>query len=218
MRRLWQRFQDIVSPGVRVLLCIFGAACLTAAAGKLTGTFDLSDCLALSGPKFWTGQIWRLVTYTLLPAGILDFIFSSAALIMLGGMLERQWSRSELWLYCLITAIGTGLAKVILQFSDPQPLTGPAPIMMGLLLAWSFQFGREKKVVPQLGEVMVWKLALCAGAIGVISMALSGGLAQAIVMAAGGLTSLLYLWLRHRQMMSRPASVATAQRINHLEL
>jgi len=186
--------------------------------GKLTGRFDLGGWLALSGPTFWSGQIWRIVTYALLPAGVLDFIFNGFALILLGGRLERQWSRGEFWLYCLVTATGAGLAKVVLQGSNPLPLTGAAPMMVGLLAAWAFQFGREKMSFAPFGEIAVWKLVLGAGAIGFIGMSLSAGFGAAMVMMAGGLTGLLYLGLRHRWMMSRPGSVATAERINHLEL
>ena len=59
---------------------------MAAVIGKWVRAFDLYDWLALSGPKFWSGQIWRLASYALLPVEILDFVMNSVALVMLGGV------------------------------------------------------------------------------------------------------------------------------------
>jgi membrane associated rhomboid family serine protease len=218
MRNFWQRFLAALTPGVRLLLCLLAAVYLAAVIGKLIHAFDLYDWLALSGPKFWSGQIWRLVTYALLPAGILDYLMNSIALVMLGGMLERHWSRGELWLYCVVAAAGAGLAKVLLQSSIPLPLTGAAPMMFGLLIAWGFLGGREVINLVVFGVMTVWKLVLVAGAISLLIVFLTAGLVAAIIMAGGGLTGFLYLWLKHKWLMSRASRVIHSERINRLEL
>ena len=218
MNSFWQRFQSWLTPGVRVLLGLFTAAYLAAVIGKLTHAFDLYGWLALSGPKFWSGQIWRLVTYALLPAGILDFLMNGLALVMLGGLLERHWSRGQFWLFCAIAATGAGLAKVSLQFSSPLPLVGAAPMMFGLLVAWGFLCGREIIALVPFGEVTIWKLVLVAGATGFFVMLFTGGLVNAVVMSAGGAAGWLYLWLKHKWLMNRAGCVAHSERINRLEL
>jgi membrane associated rhomboid family serine protease len=218
MRNFWQRFQASLTPGVRILLFLSAAAYLAAVAGRLVGAVDLNGCLALSGPKFWSGQIWRIVTYALLPAGILDFIFNGIALVVLGGFLERHWSRGELWLYWLVTVTGAGVAKVVLQFSNPLPLTGAAPMMVGLLAAWAFLCGRERIPLVPFGEITVWKLVLFAGTLIVFVMYLTAGLVAATIMIAGGLTGLIFLRLRHKWMMNRAGSIAHSERITRLEL
>jgi membrane associated rhomboid family serine protease len=218
MKRLWRRFLEALMPGTRTLLVLLVVVYGAAVAGSVTHSFNLAGWLTLSGPQFWSGQIWRLASYALLPAGILDFIMNSIALVCLGGMLERHWSRGEFWLYCLVAAAGAGLAKVLLQWSSPLPLIGMAPTIFGLLIAWGFLCGRQNVAIVPFGEITVWKLVLTAGAIGLLIMFLTAGLVTAMIMAAAGLSGWLYLWLKHKWLMLRPGSVVESNRISRLEL
>lgn len=205
-------------PGTRTLLVLLAVVYGAAVVGSLTHSFNLAVWLTLSGPQFWSGQIWRLASYALLPAGILDFIMNSIALVCLGGMLERHWSRGEFWLYCLVAAAGAGLAKVLLQWSSPLPLIGMAPTIFGLLIAWGFLCGRQNVAIVPFGEITVWKLVLTAGAIGLLIMFLTTGPVTAMIMAAAGLSGWLYLWLKHKRLMLRPGNVVQSNRISRLEL
>jgi len=218
MRNIWQRFQMMLTPGVRWLLGLLTLAYLAAVIGYAVHAFDLYGWLPLSGTKFWDGQIWRLATYALLPFGLLDFVMNGVALVMLGGMLERHWSRSEFWLYCLVAVTGAGVAKVLLQFSSPMPLTGAAPMMFGLLLAWGFLCGHETINLLVIGGITVWKLVLGAAVLGLLIMFMTAGLVTALIMAAGGLTGWLYLWLKHKWLMSRASRVTHSDRMSRLEL
>src|ERR1035437_1481603 len=176
MKIFRQRFLASLTPGVQWLLCLLAAIYLAAVIGKLFQAFDLYGWLALSGPKFWSGQIWRLATYALLPLGILDFVMNSVALVMLGGILERHWSRGELWVYCIVAAAGAGFIKVVLQYSSPQPLIGAAPMMFGLRVAWGFLCGRENISLIPFGDMTVWKLVFVASAISFLIMFFTAGL------------------------------------------
>jgi len=218
MKKFWQRFLDSLTPGVRILLCLQAATYLAAIIGKSIQVVDLYGGLALTGPAFWRGQIWRLVTYASLPAGILDFLMNGLALVMLGGLLERHWSRSQLWLYCLVAATGAGSAKVLLQISSPLPLVGAAPVMFGLLIGWGWLCGRQTISLMPFGEMTVDKLVLIAGAISFLVMVFTTGLVPAFIMSAGGLTGWLYLWLKHKWLMSRASRGAPSERISRLEL
>ena len=213
-----QRFLAALTPGVQIMLGLVAAAYLVAVIGKLTHTFELYGWFALSGPKFWRGQIWRLVIYAWLPAGILDFLMNGIALVMLGGLLERHWSRGQFWFYCLVAAVGAGFAKVLLQISNPMPLVGAAPMMFGLLIGWGFLCGRENISIMPFGEMTVWKLVLVAGAVSFLIMVFTAGLVTAIIMSAGGLAGWLYLWLKHKWLMSRASRVAHSERMSRLEL
>lgn len=218
MKSAWQRFLAMLTPGVRVLLCLLVAIYLAEFIGRTLRVFDLSHWLALSGSTFWSGQVWRIATFVLLPLGILNFLMNCVALVILGGLLERHWSRGQLWLYCLVATLGAGSAMVILQFSSPAPLSGAAPMVFGLLIAWGFLCRHEIINVLVFGEVTVWKLVLIAAAISFITVFLTAGMVMALVMAAGGLAGLLYLWLKHKWLMSRASCVAHSDRINRLEL
>ena len=218
MERIWHRFLASLTPGVRILLCILSAVYLAAIIGKFSHAYDLYHWLALSGTNFRHGQIWRVVTYPLLPVGVLDLLFNSLMIILLGGLLERIWSRSELGMYCVVAAVGAGLARVILQFSNPVPMTGTGPLVFGLLAAWGCLFGHEKISLGHFGEITVRQLALLVGIISLVTTWFSAGLISAGIMLAGGLTGLFYLWLRARLLMARGSRIVDSERINRLEL
>jgi membrane associated rhomboid family serine protease len=218
MRIFWQRFLALLTPGVRVVLGLMAAIYAGAVVGNLIHAVDLYDWLGLSGAKFRHGQLWRLVTYALLPAGVVDFLMNCVLLVMLGGLLERYWSRSQLWLYCILTVAGAGSAMVLLQFSNPTPATGAAPMTFGLLTGWGFLCGREVITLPVFGEMTIWKMVLVAASISLLTILLTAGLVSALILAAAGLTGWLYLWLKHKWLMSRPGHVARSERINRLEL
>lgn len=194
------------------------AVFLVATIGKLTHAFELEGWLGLSGPQFWTGQIWRLETYALVPAGILDFVMNALALVLLGGLLERHLKRGEFWLACLVATAGGGCAKVLLQSSNPSLLVGAAPTMFGLLIAWGFLCGRERIQLVPFGEITVWKLVLTAGAISLLVTFFTTGPAAGIILSAGGAASWLYFWLKQKWLMSRASSLAHSERIRRLEL
>ncbi len=218
MKRLWHRFLASLTPGVRILLCLLSAVYLAAIIGRFSHAYDLYRWLALSGTNFWHGQIWQVVTYPLLPAAVLDFVFNSLMIVLLGGLLERIWSRSELGMYCVVAAGGAGLARVILQSSNPAPMAGAGPLVFGLLAAWGFLFGHEKVPMGSFGEMTVRQLALLAGVIGLVTMWFSAGLINAVILLASGLAGLLYLWLHSKRLMTRESRVVGSERINRLEL
>jgi membrane associated rhomboid family serine protease len=218
MKQIGNRLLERLTPGVRVLACLLVAVSLAAVIGKLSRAYDLYHCLVLSSPNFWNGQVWRLVTYPLLPVGVLDFVMNGLIIIMLGGLLERVWTRGEFWSYCAIPVVGTGLAKVILSFSSPAPLVGAGPLVFGLLAAWGCLLGHEQVPLGTFATMTVRQLALLAGAISMGVTVFTAGLVNAFLMLAGVLAGLLYLWLRAKLLMSRESRMVESGRINRLEL
>jgi len=66
-----------------------GVAYLAEAIGRWSSAYDLSAWLAVSGPAFWKGRVWSVVTFVLLPAGLLDFLFNGMMIACLGPLIER---------------------------------------------------------------------------------------------------------------------------------
>lgn len=91
-------------------------------------------------------------------------------------------------------------------------------MVFGLLIGWGFLCGHEVINLFVFGEVSAWKLVLIAAATSLIGVFITAGLVMTLVMAAGGLTGFLYLWLKHKWLMSRASCVAHSERINRLEL
>jgi len=188
---------------------------VAAVIGDLTHSFDLKSRLAVSAPAFWRGQIWRAVSYVLLPNGILDFLMNGFAFVLLGAQLERHWTRSQLWIFCAIAATGAGLAQI---FLSSLPMVGAAPVMFGLLIAWAFECGYQPAQFPLFGEMIVWQMVLIFAGISLAIMFFTAGLARTAVMVAGGFAGWLYLWLRHKWLLSRSGRAVESSRINRLEL
>ena len=215
MKILWQRFNATLTPGVRVILILLTAVYLSAIVGKLTHAFDVSHWLAASAADFWRGQVWRVISYVLLPAGVMDFVMNAFALVMLGSQLERHWSRGELWFFSIIAAAGAGFAQIILS---SLPMTGAGPLMFGLLLAWAFVSGHEVLPFPIFGQMSVRQMVLILSVLSLVLMFFSAGWIRATVMASGGLLGWIYLWLRQKWLMARPGRAVESGRINRLEL
>src|ERR1035441_4650952 len=171
MRSIWHRFLQSLTPGVRATLFVLAAAYLAEVIGFWSSAYNLSAWLALSGPSFWHGRVWSVITFVLVPAGILDLLFNGLMIACLGPLIERAWSRGELWSYCLITATGAGLVKVALQPSNPALLTGAGPVVFGLLAAWARLYGQEEVRLGLIWQTTVRRAALLLAAISFVMLA-----------------------------------------------
>ncbi|MDE3068915.1 MAG: rhomboid family intramembrane serine protease [Verrucomicrobiota bacterium] len=217
MKRFWNTFCAWLTPGVRGVLCVLAAAYAADLGDRFTHACNLRGWLALSGADFWRGQVWRIITYPLLPVSPLDFFINGILIIMLGRWLERHWSRGQLWTCCGVAAVGAGLVKVLLQPFDALSLSGAAPLVFGLLAAWGWLAGREK-VSFGFGEMTARQAALLAAAASFLMILLSAGLVQAVILLSGGAIALGYLWLRLKLLLRRESWIVKSERMSRLEL
>jgi membrane associated rhomboid family serine protease len=218
MRLIWHRFLQSLTPGVRTVLGVLAVAYLAEVMGRWSSAFDLSAWLALSGPAFWKGRVWSVITFVLLPAGILDFLFNGMMITCLGPLIERAWSRGQLWSFCLITAAGAGLVKVVFQPSNSALLTGTGPVVFGLLAAWARLYGGEEIRLGFIWQTTARRAALALAAITFLMMAARAGLVEAVVTLSGGLVGWLYLSLRWKVNLARRSRPVTSERMSRLEL
>jgi len=218
MRRLWRQFQALLTPGVRGLLLLWTGVSLAVMVGRLSGIFDLSDRLSLDGWRFWSGQVWRLFSWPLLPGTMMGFLGSALMLVLLGGLLERVWSRSEFWMNCAVAAFGAGLAQIIFRSLAPPALAGMAPVVFGLMVAWAMLLGHERISVVLFGEITVRRLAVVMAAVSLVMTWFSAGPGAVMILLAAGSAEFGFLWLRTRILMSRGSRTVHSERINRLEL
>jgi membrane associated rhomboid family serine protease len=218
MRSIWHRFLQSLTPGIRTVLGVLAVVYLVEAMGRWSSAYDLSTWLVLKGPAFWKGRVWLVVTFVLLPAGIMDFLFNGMQIACLGPLIERAWSRAELWSYCLITAAGAGLVKVALQPSSHVLLTGTGPVVFGLLAAWARLYGGEEIRLGLIWQTTVRQAALLLAAITFLMVVASGGLVNAVLTLSGGLVGWLYLSLRWKVNLARHSRPVTSERMSRLEL
>lgn len=218
MKRLWRRFLELLTPGVQVLVLVLTGCYAAALVGRLTRTYDLYFWLALTPSGFWHGRVWQVASYPLLPASVVDFLLNGVALVWLGNLVERAWSRGELWSYALICALGAGLVGVVLLPGDGAAMTGTMGVVMGFLAAWARLYGHEQVEMPVFGTVTIRTLALALAGLGFLMILVTAGLLSAVLMTAGGLTGWIYLGVRFRVNRSARPRAAASERIGRLEL
>jgi membrane associated rhomboid family serine protease len=218
MRATWHRFLGALTPGVRALLFVLTVAYVAAVFGIFSRVYNLYPWLALDGPGFWKGKVWPVATYGLLPATLLDFLFNWLLILVLGTWLEKIWSRRQLWLYCLVCAIGSGIVKVTVQPSSPFAIVGTTPIVFGLLAAWGRLFGTEKIQFWLIWEMTIRQAAIVMMAVGFLLMLPCAGLVNATIMLCGAPAGLLFLWVQSKLLHSRASRPIVSERMGRLEL
>jgi membrane associated rhomboid family serine protease len=209
-----------ITPGVRLLLGAMVLAFLTVEIAVRMGNVDLRPWLLSSGPSFWKGRFWVIVTYGLVPGGLTDLLFNGLMLGLLGSQVERAWSRAQFWIYCLATVAAGGLVKVLLQPSIPQPLSGPSALIVALLVASLPVMGNQKIQLFGLAEIPA-KWGILFLAFGALLTAASGSnIVDMVIPLAGGIAGWLLIALRGTRGKYRPATATAVgpQRIRRLEL
>jgi membrane associated rhomboid family serine protease len=218
MKHAWRSFLGPLTLGVRVMLLVLTAIYLTAVAGVFTKAYNLYSWLALSGAAFWSGKIWTILTYAVLPATLVDFLFNWLLILFLGSYLERVWTHQQLWIFCGVAALGGGLAKVILQPFSPVILVGTSPIVFGLLAAWGLLFRHERILFWFMWEMSVRQAAILLTVISFLLMLPCAGLINDLIMLSGGLAGWLYVRAATAVTLSRSSRTIVSERMGRLEL
>jgi membrane associated rhomboid family serine protease len=189
-------------------------------AARMLGWVNLAEWLAMDPSAFWHGWLWVLVTHAFLPAGPWDIILNGMMLLMLGAWIERSWSKTELWLYALLVAAGTGAAKLLLHPVDASMIYGTLPLSIGLLAALSRLFGPERILFMGVIEMTIRQFALCVLVIDTILMLTTCGmtLTSALAVLAAWPAGWFYLTLRWNYIKSGAAQKVESSRTRRLEL
>lgn len=218
MKSTWHRFLAPLTPGVRVLLCLLTVCYLVALGGVFSHAYNIYPLLGLAGPMFWHGKLWTILTYGLLPAGPLDFVFNWVMILVFGSWLERVWSRWQLWLYCGVCTVGAGLVKVFVQPSSLSLMVGTTPVVFGLLAAWGILFAGERVLFWFLWEMSIRQAAVVMALISFIVMLPCAGPVVAGIMLCGGVAGLLMLAFQSRVLHSQASRSVVSERMERLEL
>jgi membrane associated rhomboid family serine protease len=218
MRTLWHRFWLPLTPGVRVILSVLIVMYVAAIIGRFTHAYDLYSPLALSGRDFWSGHVWKIVTYALLPAGLFDFLINWLMILAIGSWLERRWSKTELWMYCLISVVAVGLVRVVVQPSSVWLLVGTTPVVLGLLTAWGRLFTHERVLLGLIWDTSVREAAILLIAASFVIMIPCAGIINALIMMVAVPAVLLTLWLQSKLTWRHRGQTVESERMGRLEL
>ncbi len=177
------------------------------------------EWLGLSPALFWQGQVWRLLTYGLLAAGVLGWAINLFWFATLISILRRDWSSRSFWIYCLVAAGGGAVPLLLIFRQDDLPVTGAGAGACALLVAWDRYYHRERIIMLGLGEVSVRQAVVFIVLLNaVISFFSCGGWPFTLSMFCGGGAGWLWLTFGQRRVMSRGGQVVESQRAARLEL
>lgn len=204
--------------GTRVLILVLSLLYAAAFVGNVTEKYNLFEWLGLRSTSVWHGEVWRIISYAFVSPNLLNLVLNVIILAMLGAFLERVWSPKEFWIFCLVSATGAGLAKVLVTPSSPVLMVANVPIIFGLLVAWAKIFGHERVYFMGIWEMSVGTCALLFAAISILAMLPCAGIVNTLIMLCGGGAGWLYLFLRSRSVRLQQSQTVGSVRMGRLEL
>ncbi len=183
----------------------------TMTGGGLPAAVDLFNGLGLSKVRVSNGELWRLITVTLVhdPQNPLHLAFNMYALFLVGPTVERMYGRVQYLAIYLLSAIGGSIGSLIFIREDSVGASGAIFGLFGVLfIAYQLHhplLGRQgAAIASQVGFLIIVNLALGFGlmgaGIGIDNFAHVGGLITGgwlgIVLAPGGALTLARMWQR----------------------
>jgi membrane associated rhomboid family serine protease len=176
-----------LSNGGYLLLLVYAAVYPMVMAAHYARAFELGVWLDLSPALCWRGEIWRLVTYAFVPSGIVDWAVSLFWIVILLGVLGRNWSSRELWTYSLVAVLTGALVIVIVTPGRQNGVVGNAALVFGFLAAWYQLAGGERIVLPGIGRIKVLQAVSVIAIIeALICFVLRGWLVTLAMLCGGG--------------------------------
>jgi len=176
----------------------------------------IGDLLILDPGKVAHGELWRLVTVTLLhapgPAGIpwlsIHLLFNMYALYLIGPIVESIWGTRMFAAFYLLTAIGASTASFLFSHEDAVGASGAIFGLVGVLLAGTRAHHpmldrRARAVAGQLVPIILLNLGIGFASGGTIDNSahiggLLSGLWLGLVVPPGKVPTLQSAWQNPR--------------------
>ena len=156
------------------------------------------------------GEIWQLVTYMFLHAGIGHILFNMLTLWMFGAAVEQTWGTRRFLQYYFICGIGAGVCVVLANLiygNVHQPTVGSSGAIYGVLLAFGMLFPDTEILLMFLFPIKAKYAVMIFGAIAFLGELQGGGIVSNVAHLGGMLVGYLYIkqqFSTHRR--SRAAS------------
>lgn len=152
---------------------------------------ELIEALWLDRENIQQGQLYRLVSVTLVHGGLLHLFLNMYALWIIGPIVESIWGKRLFVLFYVLTAIGASTASFLMSDGPAVGASGAIFGLVGVVLAGTRAHHpaldqRARALVPQLGMFVIINLVF-----GFISSA--GGLRIDNAAHVGGLIAGLWL-------------------------
>jgi membrane associated rhomboid family serine protease len=145
-------FSGFIRRLVLANVAVFFTLALLEHAAPITWSF-LAIHLALTPADALHGQVWQLVTYSFLHAGVIDILFSMLSLWFIGSYLEStfgpRWT-AELYFASVLGAALTAIALAytrILHLTPTLTIAGASGGTFGLFVAFAVLFGDQEMIL-----------------------------------------------------------------------
>ena len=147
------------------------------------------------------GQIWQLVTYSVLHAGVMHLVGNMIGLWMFGAAIESAWGTRRFlelyWLGVVGAALTTGALSYSHLLGDPTKSTiGASGGVFAILMAFGMLFGDNEIMLIPFPFTMKAKYFVGILIVVTLAFAMMGGGQVAYVAHLGGL---LFGWLYARR-------------------
>jgi membrane associated rhomboid family serine protease len=218
MIKAFKTFIASMPLGARCLVLMFALSFPLALALNSLRWFDAYGWLALAPGLVWKGQVWRVLSYAVLPGGLLDWLFGLFWLVTLVMVAGRVWSGRGLWGYCLLAAVAGALPLVLLTPASQSAWTGNTAIIFALLVAWEHLYRRERLILLGIGEISVRQAAMLIALLNASVIFFCAGWLLTLSMLCGGAAGWICLTARHKWIMTRRSQPVESERIARLEL
>ena len=219
MRNLFKNFFLSLPFGAKLLLLIFVCVFPVAWIGAKTHAFNLYEWLALCPALVWKGQIWRALTWGLLPTNVIDWLIGAFWLATLFSLVARNWTSFGFWLYCLIGIFGGSVPILIIKPAFVGLVAGSGPMVFALLIAWDWFYKNERILLLGLGELSVRQAAILVGITDSIVLFFScGGWLLMVSAWCGGVAGWVYLLTSSKFFLHKSPQQIRSERIARLEL
>jgi membrane associated rhomboid family serine protease len=218
MKEMLHRFIAVLRPGTMFLIALI-------ITGFFLNLLGATRWLVLFPNEFWHGKIWNIITYSFVPAGIVDIVWGPLWVFMIGLWIEKVWSPRELVVYSVLCVSGAGLVKVILFRIVATPssaigLYGTIPLILGLLVAWAKLFGHERVLFMGFWEMTIKQCACLLFCFDLLLMISSPcfGVINILTACLSPLVGWIYLSLRWKRQQAATIQTVDSNRIARLEL
>jgi len=218
MKKLFHNIYSSQILGARMILLTYALGFPLALIGHYTHTFNLYEWLGLTPALVWKGQVWRVVSYTLLPGGWIDWVVSLFWMATLISILGRNWTSRGFLGYCLLGIIAGALPVVLFEAGADFAFAGNAAMIFALLAAWDWFYRKERLILLGFGEISARQAAILIAIIDSIILFFCCGWFLMLAMWCGGVAGWLWLTVRAKLFIGKTAQQIRSERVARLEL
>ena len=113
------------------------------------GGFGITEKLALNPSLVLKGQVWRLITFVILPEtySFIWILFSVYLIYMIGASLERYWGKFKLNVYFFMGMLGSIIAAFITYIFVGSGYMNGYYLNMSLFLAYATLFPEQEFMI-----------------------------------------------------------------------